>query len=77
MSTPAHGPPVNPFSLPGAKDDLGQATLVGAWTFASLATIFFSLRIYAKVANRKGLWWDDYMLAISWVSYTQLSSISG
>ncbi|KAH8728456.1 hypothetical protein GQ44DRAFT_675821 [Phaeosphaeriaceae sp. PMI808] len=41
--------------------------LAVCWIVTSLSAIFLGLRIYAKLSRRRGLWWDDYILIISWV----------
>lgn len=41
--------------------------LVVCWIVTSLSTIFLGLRVYAKLSRRCGLWWDDYILIVSWV----------
>lgn len=49
-------------------DDMGPALLAVSWTFVSLASILLGLRVYCKLASRRGLWWDDWILIIAWVS---------
>lgn len=39
----------------------------GLWTLWAGATLFLGLRIWCKVTRRTGLWYDDWMLVISWV----------
>lgn len=41
---------------------------VGLWTLFAGATVFLAMRIWIKVTRRHGLWWDDHILLISWVS---------
>lgn len=40
----------------------------GLWTLFAGATVFLGLRIWIKLTRRHGLWYDDYILIISWVS---------
>jgi len=40
----------------------------GLWTLLVSASVFLSLRLWCKYAKRNGLWYDDYVLVISWVS---------
>jgi hypothetical protein len=40
----------------------------GLWTLWAGATLFLGLRVWCKVTRRTGLWYDDWMLVISWVS---------
>lgn len=39
----------------------------GLWSLFGGATIFLILRIWCKVTRRYGLWYDDYILLVSWV----------
>lgn len=46
---------------------------LGLWTLFAGAAVFLSLRLWCKWTRRTGLWYDDYILIISWVSvFTQL-----
>lgn len=45
------------------------------WALGALASTFLSLRIYCKLRRRRGLWWDDYLLFLSWVSDSLASSV--
>jgi hypothetical protein len=56
-------------------DDSGHAYVnptvelnAGLWTLFAGASIFLALRIWTKITRRHGIWWDDYILLISWVS---------
>jgi hypothetical protein len=40
----------------------------GLWTLFAGTTVFLGLRLGVKYTRRTGLWYDDYMLALSWVS---------
>lgn len=40
---------------------------ISLWTLVGLALLFMGLRIYAKLTKHRGLWWDDWVLIISWV----------
>ena len=40
----------------------------GLWSLFMGATLFLALRIWCKVTKRYGLWYDDYILTVSWVS---------
>ncbi|KAK3385828.1 hypothetical protein B0H63DRAFT_449829 [Podospora didyma] len=41
--------------------------LAAIWTLVALATLFLALRIYCKIWRLRKLWWDDWVLFISWV----------
>ena len=40
----------------------------GLWTLFAAATTFLGLRLWSKVKQRHGLWYDDHILITSWVS---------
>ncbi|KAK0101728.1 hypothetical protein ONS95_006883 [Cadophora gregata] len=39
----------------------------GLWTLFTGATVFLGLRLYCKLSRRTGLWYDDYVLILSWL----------
>lgn len=41
---------------------------LGLWLLFAGATVFLALRLYFKTTRRHQLWWDDYILLVSWVS---------
>jgi hypothetical protein len=41
---------------------------LGLWLLFSSASIFLFLRVWVKINYRHGLWYDDWILIISWVS---------
>jgi hypothetical protein len=55
-STPVHG-----YVDPSVRLN------VGLWTLFAGASLFLALRVWIKVTRRNGLWYDDYILLISWV----------
>ncbi|KAL0941178.1 uncharacterized protein CTRU02_203941 [Colletotrichum truncatum] len=38
----------------------------GLWSLFAGATLFLALRLWCKVTRRHGLWYDDYILVVSW-----------
>ncbi|TLD14348.1 uncharacterized protein PgNI_05117 [Pyricularia grisea] len=49
-------------------EDKGLAIVATAWSSSAIALILMSLRFWAKVARSGGgLWWDDYILLVSWM----------
>lgn len=42
--------------------------LSSTWSLTALAGVFLGLRVFAKLYTRRGLWLDDYVLILSWVS---------
>ncbi|KAH7109981.1 hypothetical protein EDB81DRAFT_832718 [Dactylonectria macrodidyma] len=50
-----------------ASDDAGPRLVAAVWILAVLSAIFLALRLYCKLAKRRPLWCDDYVLLISWL----------
>lgn len=48
--------------------DPARELYAGLWCLWSAATAFLALRVWVKVSRRHGLWYDDYLLILSWVS---------
>lgn len=46
---------------------------LGLWFLYAGATFFLALRVWIKVTRRHGLWWDDWILLVTWVRLTALS----
>ncbi len=42
-------------------------TVTVVWVLTAAATVFLALRIYCKAKIARGMWWDDYVLIVSWV----------
>ena len=51
-----------------ASENRGPRLLATTWTLTAFAAIFLGLRIASKLWRRNALWWDDYVLVVSWVS---------
>ena len=49
-------------------DDAGPRVLISIWLLTGMATVFLAVRIWCKFLTRRLLWWDDYILILSWVS---------
>ncbi|KAK6219091.1 hypothetical protein LQW54_002593 [Pestalotiopsis sp. IQ-011] len=47
-------------------DDVGPKIDGVCWSLTAITAIFLGIRLYVKVAQSK-LWWDDYLLLISWL----------
>ncbi|KAH8903777.1 hypothetical protein BR93DRAFT_985740 [Coniochaeta sp. PMI_546] len=43
------------------------------WPLVAVSALFLSLRIFLKLRQRRSLWWDDYVLIISWLSLVAYS----
>lgn len=55
--------------------NLGPVTIAVVWSFLAVSTVFLALRLYCKVWKSRGLWWDDYVLVVSWVCLLRFSSL--
>lgn len=49
-------------------EDLGPRILMTTWSITGLAFAFLIVRLACKLHTKRRLWWDDYVLAVSWVS---------
>lgn len=49
---------------------------VGLWILFGGATVFLALRLWVKLTRRHGLWYDDYILLLAYVSYSQCCDTS-
>jgi hypothetical protein len=49
--------------------DNGPVIAGTTWALTLLCGSFLGLRIYAKLSRKQRLWWDDYVLIVSWVCY--------
>ncbi|KAK4448701.1 hypothetical protein QBC34DRAFT_464415 [Podospora aff. communis PSN243] len=81
MTTPQGFPPPGewngwPFDFSGfPHDDYGPPLNYGIWMLTGLAAVFLGVRVYCKRLRRRGLWWDDYVLAASWVCLAAQTSL--
>ena len=57
----------------GPIPDQGQQMVAAIWTLVALATVFMALRFYCKIWRLRKLWWDDWVLFMSWVCPPTLS----
>ncbi|KAI0100309.1 hypothetical protein GGR51DRAFT_533145 [Nemania sp. FL0031] len=68
--SPSDLPPIEipPIELDNLDhDDFGPSVEACIWALVVLATGWLALRLYLKYCKHRGLWWDDYVLIISWV----------
>lgn len=49
----------------------------GLWTLFAGASTFLAARLWIKITRRHGLWWDDYILIVCWVSDDSTSAHAG
>ncbi|KAF2789733.1 hypothetical protein K505DRAFT_216811, partial [Melanomma pulvis-pyrius CBS 109.77] len=47
----------------------------GLWTLFAGASAFLAVRIWIKITRRHGLWYDDYILLVSWLVLTINNSL--
>lgn len=47
--------------------DPARELYAGLWSLFAAATVFLALRVWVKINRRHGLWYDDYLLILSWV----------
>ncbi|KAB5513184.1 hypothetical protein GE09DRAFT_636844 [Coniochaeta sp. 2T2.1] len=45
------------------------------WPLVAISALFLSLRIFLKVRQRRPLWWDDYVLIVSWLALLLYSTL--
>ncbi|KAH7380436.1 hypothetical protein DE146DRAFT_624766 [Phaeosphaeria sp. MPI-PUGE-AT-0046c] len=60
---------ISPRKHDGSRHDYVDPSVqlnTGLWTLFAGATIFLALRVWIKITRRHGLWYDDYILLISW-----------
>lgn len=51
----------------------GPEVNIALWTLTCVSCLFLSLRLYCKSYKHKDLWWDDWILILSWVRACELS----
>jgi len=79
---PPAGPPGPPMLTPEQfaalpHDSIGPKLNAVIWSLPAISGGFLALRLYCKAVRSKGLWWDDWILAASWVSAPLLLSSEG
>ncbi len=57
-----------PGAYPLDMDDKSGTILASIWVLTGLSSVFIVLRAYCKIISRRGLWWDDYVMILAWVS---------
>jgi len=61
-------PPLLPEALAYLPhDDRGPVIVGSVWLMIGVASIFLGLRLFCKHVGRRALWWDDWILIVSWV----------
>jgi hypothetical protein len=49
------------------SENRGARLIAVGWSLVAASGILLFLRVYSKLWSRRGLWWDDHFLLISWV----------
>ncbi|KAK0717511.1 hypothetical protein B0T26DRAFT_710099 [Lasiosphaeria miniovina] len=49
------------------EDDQGSKILATTWALTGLSAVFLAVRLFCKLRTKRRLWWDDYVLVLSWV----------
>ena len=49
------------------EESLAPKILATLWSLVAVSAVFISLKIFARVRRRVQLWWDDYVMLLSWV----------
>ncbi|KAJ4395032.1 hypothetical protein N0V85_006707 [Neurospora sp. IMI 360204] len=82
---PAAGPKYSPDSYCGRRlagletgpvPNRGPETSAGLWILVSFSTAFLAARLYLKMYRLKGLWWDDYILVLAWLTHTLSATLA-
>jgi len=55
-------------AIPRADDDLSQNINAAIWALTGVSGVLLLLRLWGKWLKHRGLWWDDHLLIVSWVS---------
>ncbi|OLN97764.1 hypothetical protein CCHL11_07918 [Colletotrichum chlorophyti] len=50
------------------SDDRGARLLVSTWSLVGASAVLLFLRIYCKTWRGRGLWWDDHLLIVAWIT---------
>lgn len=58
------------------ENSAGQELNRILWSCTAVSGAFLTLRVICKIYGRLGLWWDDYVLILSWAS-TQTTTSNG
>jgi len=53
---------------------VGRRYIVAVWTMVAVSGVFISLKILARARRRMRLWWDDYLMVMSWVCVVAASA---
>lgn len=49
------------------QESRGPEVDIALWSLTAASSLFLTLRIYCKSYKHKDLWWDDWILILSWV----------
>ncbi|KAH8888517.1 hypothetical protein GQ53DRAFT_724516 [Thozetella sp. PMI_491] len=54
--------------FPVSTENFGPQVNFTIWFLTALSGLFLALRVYCKFLRHRGLWWDDHVLIVSWIS---------
>lgn len=57
-----------------AYDSLGGQINIAVWCLAAASLVFVVGRLLCKLWRGTRLWWDDWVLMTSWVSFAHFSA---
>ncbi|KAI6488234.1 hypothetical protein MCOR11_008521 [Pyricularia oryzae] len=69
------GPPPGALGPCNFGENLGPRAEAVSWTLMAVTTIFLLLRLYCKWTKSNRLWWDDWLLILSYVLYATAAVI--
>lgn len=58
------------------SDSRGGRLVASCWSLAAASGFLLFLRVYCKLWRGRGLWWDDHLLIIAWVTLAIAVSIN-
>ncbi|KAL2109856.1 hypothetical protein VUR80DRAFT_1902 [Thermomyces stellatus] len=80
-ATPTSLPTGRPSVSHTPEEELPQDNLIVEfnviiWVLVGVSGFFFLLRSYCKITRQRGLWWDDHVMGLAWLTLI-VSSIFG
>lgn len=58
-----------PTATMESGEDHGPRMLITTWSLVGLSGAFLTVRVICKLKTKRRLWWDDYVLILSWVCF--------
>ncbi|KAL8383634.1 hypothetical protein RB595_010705 [Gaeumannomyces hyphopodioides] len=60
-------PGIDPLTGVCSADNVGPVSEIISWVLVGVSFVFLALRLYCKWIKSKTFWWDDWLLAITWI----------